>query len=264
MARFSLLLLFTLGASLCWSASDTTNLTVTIDKVAYSNVTWGTVTPVSATMFHSTGIAVVPLDKLPPELQQRFDYDPRKAAEFRAAEKKADETGDLRWDRDKTSKQIAYAMGNFGSILQDFDWDLRHNSVDRMRGRYRALLDLKKLGHKDYQPSIALCIEACKRAIERHYLLQKEKPEYRTAKRNFENFQQSKNAVIDNQRFKELSRIKAEADAFYKERQRLSDEALLARSEGLRAKERADMKGQPPPPTPQKPSITDPYLVEAP
>jgi hypothetical protein len=57
-----------------------TNLTLTVGSDTYSNVAFGTVTPWSATIRHSSGIAVLPLAKLPPELQQRFGYDPEKAA----------------------------------------------------------------------------------------------------------------------------------------------------------------------------------------
>jgi hypothetical protein len=73
-----------LVASLAFA--DETNLTLTLDGVTYSNVTFGTTTPSSVSIRHSTGIATVPLDKLPPDLQQRFGYDPKKAAEYRKAE----------------------------------------------------------------------------------------------------------------------------------------------------------------------------------
>lgn len=60
------------------SHADETNLTLTVDGVTYSNVTFRTVTPSTVTVFHKTGIATVPLAKLPPDLQQRFGYDPVK------------------------------------------------------------------------------------------------------------------------------------------------------------------------------------------
>jgi hypothetical protein len=66
--------------------ADDTNLTLTVDGITYSNVTFGSVTPSSVSIRHSTGIAAVPLDKLPPDLQQRFGYDPEKASAFRRAE----------------------------------------------------------------------------------------------------------------------------------------------------------------------------------
>jgi len=45
---------------------------VTINGYTYQNVRWGTVTPTSVTIFHKSGIATIPLDNLPEELQKRF------------------------------------------------------------------------------------------------------------------------------------------------------------------------------------------------
>jgi hypothetical protein len=69
--------------------ADDTNLTLTVDGITYSNVTFGTVTPASVKLRHSTGIASIPLEKLPADLQQRFGYDPQKAAAQRALEQTA-------------------------------------------------------------------------------------------------------------------------------------------------------------------------------
>ena len=65
------------------------NLTLTVDSVTYSNVTFGTVTPSSVTIFYRTGIARIPLEKLPPELQKQFSYDPQKAADWQKREQQA-------------------------------------------------------------------------------------------------------------------------------------------------------------------------------
>ncbi|MGD0649786.1 MAG: hypothetical protein ABSA97_01355 [Verrucomicrobiia bacterium] len=80
----AMLSVFMLVASLAFAGE--TNLTLTVDGVTYSNVTFGTTTPSSVSIRHSIGITTVPLDKLPPNLQQRFGYDPKKAAEYRKAE----------------------------------------------------------------------------------------------------------------------------------------------------------------------------------
>ena len=53
---------------------------ITIDGIVYSNVTWRMVTAATVTIFHQTGVASIPLEKLPPELQQRFGYQPQKTA----------------------------------------------------------------------------------------------------------------------------------------------------------------------------------------
>jgi hypothetical protein len=51
-------------------------------------VTFGTVTPATVTIFFDTGVARIPLEKLPPELQKRFGYDPQKYAQWQAAQQK--------------------------------------------------------------------------------------------------------------------------------------------------------------------------------
>ena len=58
------------------------NVTITVDGITYSNVTFGAVTPATVKVFHSSGIAVLPLAKLSPELQQRFGYAPQKAGQY--------------------------------------------------------------------------------------------------------------------------------------------------------------------------------------
>jgi hypothetical protein len=68
-----------------------TNLTLTVDGVTYTGVRFGRVTPGSVVVFHSTGVATIPLDKLSAELQKQFDYDPQKAAVWRVLQQKAAE-----------------------------------------------------------------------------------------------------------------------------------------------------------------------------
>jgi hypothetical protein len=59
---------------------------ITIDSVTYENVRWQKPTPSSVEIFHKSGIASIPLSKLPPELQERFGYDPQKATAYSTAE----------------------------------------------------------------------------------------------------------------------------------------------------------------------------------
>jgi hypothetical protein len=61
-----------------------------VDGITYSNVTWRTITPATASITHRTGAASIPLWKLPPELQARFGYDPQKASEYIAAKQSAE------------------------------------------------------------------------------------------------------------------------------------------------------------------------------
>lgn len=66
--------------------ADDLPTTLTLDGVTYEQVQWTNATPSTVTIFHKTGVATIQLEKLPPELRKRFGYDPKKAAEYRAAE----------------------------------------------------------------------------------------------------------------------------------------------------------------------------------
>ena len=70
------------------NAAETNALptSITIGLETYEDVTWGAVTPSTVSIHHKTGIAKIPLAKLPPELQQRFGYDPAIAASHRTQE----------------------------------------------------------------------------------------------------------------------------------------------------------------------------------
>jgi hypothetical protein len=85
LARIFLLCCLAMHSAL---AGDTNTLpgTITVDGITYSNVTWRTVTPATVSIFHQTGVASIPLEKLPSDLQRRFGYDPVKAVQYRAAE----------------------------------------------------------------------------------------------------------------------------------------------------------------------------------
>jgi hypothetical protein len=56
-------------------------------------VTFGTVTPTTVSVFHTTGVAGIPLEKLPLDLQECFGYDPDKAADYRKAVADAEQRG---------------------------------------------------------------------------------------------------------------------------------------------------------------------------
>lgn len=70
-------LLFALGVAAV-DAGDTNALptTITFAGETYEDVTWGTVSSSSVTIKHKSGIARIPLAKLPAELQKRLGYDP--------------------------------------------------------------------------------------------------------------------------------------------------------------------------------------------
>src|ERR1017187_1390358 len=62
--------------------SNGVSSSITIDGTTYQDVRWGRLTPSTVTIFHRTGIATIPLWKLPPALQKQFGYDPQKAADW--------------------------------------------------------------------------------------------------------------------------------------------------------------------------------------
>jgi len=80
MKLFHLLILGCLA--LCSATAEETNFTITVDGITYSNVTFGTTTPTSASFRHSSGIGRVSMQKLPPEIQKQLGYDPEKAADY--------------------------------------------------------------------------------------------------------------------------------------------------------------------------------------
>jgi hypothetical protein len=50
---------------------------ITVGKETYEDVRWGDVSSSTVTIFHKFGVARIPLEKLPPELQERFGYNPK-------------------------------------------------------------------------------------------------------------------------------------------------------------------------------------------
>jgi hypothetical protein len=63
---------------------------ITVEGIRYESIRWGSRTPASITIHHKNGVVSIPLEKLPPSLQKRFNYDSIKAAEYRAAENEAE------------------------------------------------------------------------------------------------------------------------------------------------------------------------------
>ena len=77
-SRIAALLFF--AVAVLGSRAEDSNVTLTVEGVTYSNVFFRTVTPLTVTVFHKTGVVAIPLEKLSPELRERFGYDPERAA----------------------------------------------------------------------------------------------------------------------------------------------------------------------------------------
>ena len=90
---------------------------ITLEGVRYENIRWGRPTPASVTIYHKNGAAKIPLEKLPPYLQKRFNYDATKAAEYRAADNEAEAKAreqrkdeiQLREQEDQTRRSVSEA-----------------------------------------------------------------------------------------------------------------------------------------------------------
>jgi hypothetical protein len=118
--------------------ADDTNLSLTVDGITYHNVRFVHPTPATVTIYHSTGVATIPLARLPPELQKQFGYDPQAATQWLAAQQQIDAaTAETqrqqaaRWqaEREKVAAEaaaLAEAQRKAASAVQ---WKLRVQSV---------------------------------------------------------------------------------------------------------------------------------------
>ena len=81
--------------------SNTLPASITVDGTTYEEVRWQRVTPTTVTIFHKTGVATIPLDRLPTELQKRFGFNPDKAAQYQQgqAQAQAERTRELEEQR---------------------------------------------------------------------------------------------------------------------------------------------------------------------
>jgi len=234
---------------LLWAGE--TNLVLTIDGVTYSNITWGAATPATVTMRHHAGVAIMLLEKLPADVQEQFNYDPAKAAAYRAANALPPEPPVKMLDRIETGNALAGAIREVSWAT--FSMEVNADRVDLIRGRYKQLLELKKTGHPDYQAAVEQFIEACRRAIERHYELKRGPPPKapdRMSSNDFANGIARQNLAV----------AKAAADSYNNTLKGLQDEANGRWAEGQRLKRLADEKGRPVPQLKPKPAVTDPYL----
>jgi len=93
-------------------------LSVTVDGVTYEEVRWGTATPIEVRLFHSGGVATVPLEKLPAEWQREFGYDPQKAAAHRAAEEERRRVGAAKAQAEQEERERHAA--EFAAYRRDF------------------------------------------------------------------------------------------------------------------------------------------------
>lgn len=99
---------------------------ITIDGVTYEDVRWGTVTPATVTIRHKIGVATIPLEKFPTDLQRRFGYSPDKAAEYRKAladseQRRIEQQTEMNREREERQKR------------SDREWAERKRQEDEQR-----------------------------------------------------------------------------------------------------------------------------------
>ena len=126
-----------------------------VDGITYSNVTFGTITSTSVTMFHSAGVARLALSKLPPEIQQRFTQintntfvqteipsDPEKAT----------------WLDDK-NKKVAFTradiINKFGTPLSEKTLEDGQGCVNFQTDKYNVTVFFATIHGTDYVENIS-------------------------------------------------------------------------------------------------------------
>ena len=105
---------------------------------------------------HAAGAATIPLEKLPPELQKRFGYDPDRAGKYRAAQVQLEAQ---RQQQDSIKKLRAQNLRKVGNKLYDFraiEQLLREEQQSRKSGLdYSFALEAaNKYGAMPYQTTL--------------------------------------------------------------------------------------------------------------
>ena len=137
MKRFvGILCLCLFAVTACFA--DDTNLTLTIEGITYHIVRFVHPTPGMVTIYHSTGVATIPLAKLPSALQKQFGYDPQQAAQWQAAQKKIDAAAAetqrqqaARWkaDQDRITAETAALEETQRKAASAVQWTVRIQDV---------------------------------------------------------------------------------------------------------------------------------------
>ena len=106
---------------------------ITIDGTTYENVRWGRVTPSSVTIFHRSGVATMPLWKLPPDLQNHFGYDPQKAADWQKREQQREQRDQqAALDRQRSKEVERLSKTTFSDPLKVGMVGVSHNGEIRV------------------------------------------------------------------------------------------------------------------------------------
>jgi hypothetical protein len=179
---------------------------VTIDGVTYTNVQWGAVQGTSISMTYDSGVASIPVAKLPRHVQRQLGLDPAKLAVQQAEQqqreadqiKKWEALGYVwrhgRWVTAEESAKYLDAKATANALRPVLETSLTNNSlladIDALDpgvettsiGEKRArLLALQKYGQEAYQPAIQELLAACNVAMDLQQALQRETAAMRSA-----------------------------------------------------------------------------------
>ena len=115
----------------CASVMGQTN-SLTIDGFTYQDPRFERVTTNTVTIFHSTGIATIPLAKLPPELQKQLGYDPVRLAQEDAAKREAAAKAEAEAKAPLAGQELsAYRCARDYFVHHDTHLDFSANHPDR-------------------------------------------------------------------------------------------------------------------------------------
>ncbi len=127
----------------CASVVGQTN-SLTIDGFTYENPRFERVTTNTVTVFHSTGVATIPLAKLPTELQKQLGYDPVRLAQEDAARKEAAARAEAEAKAPLAGQELtAYRCARDYLVHHDTYLDFSANRPDRK--------NMQKIPTGDYQ-----------------------------------------------------------------------------------------------------------------
>lgn len=242
----------------------------TVDGVTYQDVTWGSVHGTSISVTHRSGVASIPVAKLPADIQQRLGLDPAKLAQQQAAERQRAAEQEKKWldlgyvkrhgqwvspaemgkylDAKATAQQLqplVESAGTTNSLKADIDELGRDTGTGAIEAKRATLLSLQKYGHESYQPAIGELLAACDGAFKLREALVQDTADKRNAAERF----QAANAALRGypaRNAQEAANIQAlrqkaiDAEAFYQRLDKLREEALRHCQTGLDLKARAD------------------------
>lgn len=123
-SKVTLLVLAAVASISSVSLADEVQTLITTNGHRYEKARITEVTPISITIFHSTGVSRVPLSEFPPNVQRRFGYDEDKARAWLAQQAKLEEvkkqqvaTGEAA--KRKEAERAAHDVGAISHYLDD-------------------------------------------------------------------------------------------------------------------------------------------------